>query len=303
MSYTESHIVQLSSIKADLKKNGSFLSDVAFSMQGLLKRDASIVSKQISVLHAQFPLTIYAINTNNNKIKYQIGTGTIYTSIIPEGNYTATTLISALNSAFLANSVVLTLTFSQITGKLTFTHLTSDFTFYVIDNSLMQVLGFTTKVNYSSSSKSLTGLYPVNILGALNFQIFSHNLITKNFNSLQGGGSTILATIPINTMMWGVAIYDNNTSIRNVLYNDVINNIDIQIYDNYGYLVNFNNSDWEITIVLDITYLDVSQDNSILAQPQYNPNTQDNTQDNPPDADAPNTDDMELYLLSQPQLN
>lgn len=294
MSYTESHIIQLSSLNATNKKNGTYLSDVAFSFQGLLKRKENILSKQISVLHAQFPFTFYAINANNNVIQYKIGAGTKYTSIIPEGNYNATTLINALNNEFIGNGVALNITFSQITGLISFSHATQNFTFFQVENSIMFNLGFTNDQNYTSTMNTLTGIYPLNVLGALNFQIYSNYLITKNYNSIQSNQSTLLATIPINTPAWGLISYDNNTNIRNVLYNDEINNIDIQIYDNYGDLVDFNNSDWEITLVLDIIYK-VDTDNTlaklidILKPPEKNQEPQ----------DVINSNDMEIYLLSQ----
>lgn len=293
MSFTESHIIQLSSLNATNKNNGSFLSDVAFSFQGLLKRKDNILSKQISVLHAQFPFTFYAINNNNNVIKYQVGTGDIYTSLIPEGNYNANTLISALNTAFIANGVSFTITFSQITGLIRFSHAVDNFTFYQVENSIMSNLGFTNNENYTSVGNVLIGIYPLNVLGALNLQLYSNFLITKNYNSIQSNQSTLLATIPINTPSWGLISYDNNTNIRNVLYNEEINNIDIKIYDNYGDLVDFNNSDWEITLVLDIIYK-VDNDDilaklvNILKPPEKNENQ-----------DVINSNDMELYLLSQ----
>lgn len=331
MSYTESHIIQLSSLKATQKNNGTYLSDVNFSLQGLLKKNKNILSKNISVLHAQFPFTFYGINETNNVIKYQIGTGSIFTSYIPYGNYNATTLINALALAFATNSVVFNITFNKITGLVTFTHDTEDFTFYQSDNSILPIIGFLNN-NYTSTALSLTAIYPLNTLGALNFQIHSNQLITKNFNSIQGGQSTLLATIPINVPSWGLIVYDNNTNVRNVLYNDVINNIDIQIFDNYGYLVNFNNSDWEITLILDINYKqdmqlqdmiipfllknssattnvteattprdlgtkDLGENQTNLEEPINTPNTKRALNGDVPLGTL--VDDMELYLLSQ----
>jgi hypothetical protein len=326
MSYTETHIIQLSSMNATLKNNGSYLSNVIFSLQGLLKRDSRIINKRISVLHAQFPLTIYAVNDNNNKFKYQIDTGSIFTITIPKGNYNATSLIETLNSLFAINSTIFNITFSQITGLISFNY-TSNFTFYQVEKSIMTVLGFQ-NINYTSVSNSLTAPYPLNILGALNFQIYSSQLLTKNYNSIQKGQSTLLATIPINTITWGVASYDNNTNIRNILYNDVINNIDIQIYDNLGNLIDFNNNDWEITLVLDIEYnsssetkplekelnnlnTNISQLTDYLANLNQPPDTPQDNQGNQGNQvplednldtqqDTPiETTDMELYLLSR----
>jgi hypothetical protein len=306
MSYTESHTIQLSSLKATQKNNGTYLSDVNFSFQGLLKKNKNILSTRISVLHAQFPFTFYAINSNNNVIKYQIGTGTIYTSYIPYGNYNVTTLITALNYAFSLNNVIFNMTFSQITGLITFSS-SSLFTFFQTDNSILPVLGFLNN-NYTSVSNSLTGIYPLNVLGPLNFQIYSNQLITKNYNSVQGGQSTLLATIPIAVASWGLITYDNNTNIRNVLYNEVINNIDIQIFDNYGYLVNFNNSDWEITLILEIDYKQENNDIKELmtmlrvSASLQKEKTVESQEKNEQTVEEPNLDstDMELYLLSQP---
>ena len=91
MNYiTDSKQINLSSSSANVS-NGSKNSNLLFQLQGLLKYDKHILYNQISVIHAEIPISFYVINSTNNKLYIN---ATLYT--LTNGNYNATTFKTML---------------------------------------------------------------------------------------------------------------------------------------------------------------------------------------------------------------
>ena len=61
-TYIDSRQINLSSDTADQYLNGSFLSNVVFNMNGMLKNEDDIVMTQISVNSAQIPISYYNLD-------------------------------------------------------------------------------------------------------------------------------------------------------------------------------------------------------------------------------------------------
>jgi len=183
-----------------------------------------------------------------------LGTGTIFTSTIPVGNYTGNSLITALKAALTANSITLAISLSSINGKLTFTHATSDFTFYSVTYSILPILGFASNTTYTSTSFTLSGLYPLNLLGIKTLQIRSPNLVMSNISSVQGSQTTLLTTVPVDCIPFGMMNYVDKGNHLMTIHNDSLDDLQIEIIDgessNY---INFNNADWCMTLAFHIT--------------------------------------------------
>jgi hypothetical protein len=253
-TYVETKIVALTSQSATVKYNSDFLSNVRYNLGTIYNNDDNIIHKQVQLLTAQIPYSFYVINDTNNQFKYQLGIATIFTSTIPVGNYDGNSLITALETALLANGIILAITLSSIDGRLTFTHASSDFTLYNVTYSILPVLGFLSGTNYTSTSFILTTPYSLNLLGIKTLQIRSSNLIMSNISSVQGGQTTLLSTIPVNCVPFGMMNYIDKGNHLMTIYNDSLDDLDIDLIDgessNY---INFNNQDWCITLAFHIT--------------------------------------------------
>jgi len=254
-SYVETKIVALTSQSASIKYNGDLQSNVYYNLGAIYNNDDNIIHTQVQLLNAQIPYSFYVINYTNNVFKYQLGTGTIYTTQIPVGNYTGNSLITALKTALAFNSITLAITLSSITGKLTFVHDTTDFAFYNLANSILPTLGFDSYINPSSDfSNRLVCPYPLNLLGIKTLQIRSSNLIMSNISSVQGGQTTLLATIPVECTPFGMITYSDKGNNLMTIHNDSLDDIQIEIIDGEnGNFINFNNQDWCITLAFHIT--------------------------------------------------
>ena len=95
-SYTETKLVNLSSESANQFFNTTYLSNVSFDTPGLVIKNPLINRIELSVLHAEIPVSFYTINYSNSWFKYQLDTGPILNQQLPVGNYNANSLITAL---------------------------------------------------------------------------------------------------------------------------------------------------------------------------------------------------------------
>jgi hypothetical protein len=176
-------------------------------------------------------------------------TGILTTTItIETGNYNANTLITELKSQFLSSGVVFSnIKISKNSGKLVFTALL--FTNYSFSGSMLSVLGTTSSVE--SNSNVYRCIYPLNLLGTERLSIKSERLAVQSVSSLDYSFSNTLITIPVDVSPFSMISYTSQSDVnKNILNVRTINEIDIQILDEDNNLVNFNNLDWNMTLVI-----------------------------------------------------
>jgi hypothetical protein len=251
MSFTESKIINLHSSNG-IKNNGSFLSDVYFPFTGILKEDPTILEVNLSLQSAQIPFSFYNINIYNNTLDITYNS-ILYNLQLTRGNYNANNLITELLNQLQPITTTLQITISPITGKLLFND--TSLTNYTIESTstILKVLGFEVNTSYTSTLGQLTPPFPLNLLGTLNIKITSSEIAVSNIDSVVGGNYNILASLPIEAGNFGLILYDNISNIQSPLKNISLDGFDIKLLDDDNNLINFNNCDWSITIVLNIT--------------------------------------------------
>jgi hypothetical protein len=95
--------------------------------------------------------------------------------------------------------------------------------------------------------------YPLNLLGINRLAIRSSRLLISSFNSFDMGKGINLATIPVDQPSWGLINYSNQTDLnKSALEIKYIDLIDIQIADENNVLIDFQNTNWTCTLVLEI---------------------------------------------------
>jgi len=278
---TYEKLISLSSSTAELL-NGTKKSNVLFTFQNILKEEPDIERALISVESAQFPVSFYNVNTSNNTLKITIS-ATTTTLTLTVGNYNSTTLVEMLQTVFTsAGRTGFTFIYSTITGKLTISKGTS---FTITD----------------TTGTSLTGTNPLNLLGSLRIKVVSTTLNTFNVDSAFKGGVSLLGTIPINSGNFGLILYENNSLTDTELRDLDINNIDIQLIDDYGNFFDFNNIDWAITLKLHVErgYLEKSktQFRDVVARPDIESMVNDLEQTGTGNIIEPIDNDDDLYDL------
>lgn len=294
---TDTKLINLTSDTATQYNNSTFLSDLVFETKGLLIHDKKIVNVELSLIHAEIPVSFYTINYTNNILKIKFGTNadTLYT--IPVGNYNANTLITQILSVI--NNSNFSIQLNKFNGKLTFNYNTSFIIYTNNSYSIGQILGFNLNTSYSSSSNIINALYPLNLLGIKKLNISSSEIITMNYSSSMGMCS-LLTSIPVDQPPFGLIIYENKSGIKHLIKNTEINKLDLQITDEFNNLINFNNINWSLLFSLVITYdlnIQIDSNNIVDNLPQQSTKIIGSTKS------KPNSDLQQLEFLTTNNIN
>lgn len=171
----------------------------------------------IKILSAEIPFGFYVINSSNNTFTYTEG-ATSYTITIAAGNYSGTTLASALQTAIAARSAGFTVTYASSTLLFTFTHntVTTWSLYFAGRNTLYSFMGFNPNTLYSGSGVGsvITSVNVAQATGPKYLYLNSRKIGPFiNFNladgSPAGGDFPGLAKIPINTTFGNTIFYQD----------------------------------------------------------------------------------------------
>jgi hypothetical protein len=239
--------IHLNSSNATKYYNGSFNSQVEFILPHInIPSDYTIY---LNIAHVSIPYSFYNINTSNNVLKYSV-LSTIYTIIIPVGNYTVNNLLTQLKALFPSD---FTITYNGINNKFSFTHSAQDFVFIFDINSIQSscfgILGFSKNYQYSMNkvltSDTMANLCPTCCL------CISSTFLTQNISSISLNNSSILCSIPITVNPYTIISYSNSLFKVN-LNTNILNAIQIKLSDQDGVLLDFNSIHWSITLNLEL---------------------------------------------------
>lgn len=278
----ENKLINLNSNYAQ-QLNSTFLSSLYFSFPALIVNKTNIKKISVNILNAQLPYSFYIINIYNNVLRMDVNGGVPFSITLTRGNYNSNTLISEILTQLATLGITtISCVLSNITGCLTFTTTGTSFTFYSSGSTILQVLGFSPTSNYTSSLKILVAPFPLNLLNTLKIRICSTALISNTLDSSVKGTLNILASFAVNSESYGLNLYENQTNIQNELIIRDLNGFDIQILDDFGNLINFNNVYWTATMLITTEYEDIIENYPL--NPYYIP-TQDFWGANPDNVD------------------
>lgn len=247
----DSRKIYLTPRGASQLKNGSYKSNLEFSLPKLIIDEPYIIYNTVSLCDAQIPYSFYIINVYNNVLDLSIGPPII----IEQGNYNANTLLKAINSKLPSG---MNITFNNATGRMTLSY---NQPFQINKaTTLYEVLGLENR-DYVSTNNQISSSYPMNLLGSKSLKVVIPNLILSNYNTETQDYST-LATIAINVEPYGIIMYSNFTNSTHIIKNKTIDFLEIKIYDDDGNLIDFQNIEWSITLEI----------NSYIVQ-NYDPTT------------------------------
>ena len=89
-------------------------------------------------------------------------------------------------------------------------------------------------------------------------------MLLQNYNSVTQDYVT-LSSIPVNVEPYSIILYNNYANSNFIIKNKVLDNLEIQIYDDNNNLVDFNNVEWNITIEI-TSYISANFNNTNLNQ-------------------------------------
>lgn len=210
----------------------------------------------ISVVDAQIPYSFYLINNNNNR--YYVN-DQFYT--IPQGNYNALELVEKLK----ANHPTFTFQYTETTNKLTISNSTP---FSMANDPAFEpfllMLGF--RFDSYFGQRSYTSDSVLNLSGYNSLYIFS-NVTSFAIDSYAKRGSNVLSKIPINTTSNGIIFYENRTMLKQVVNLQNLNEIKLQLLNNFYRPLHLNYIDFTITLQIEKVPATEESDSTLSAPP------------------------------------
>jgi len=307
MTNIESRIININSSNAIIKNNSTYNSDVVFKFNGLVSKKKHIKKINYQILDACFPVSFYNVDYTNNILKYSISSVN-YTITADVGNYNFNTLSTNIISKFLTNGHIFSIVINKQNGIITFSTTTN---FILLISPMFSILGLYNS-NHSSSSFSLKADYPLNLLGITKIKISSNNLLSDNLDS--NNNSNLIGCVLVDEPSFGIITYENKSQSKLSLKNDIINEIDIQLTDQNDNLINWNNIDWNLTLLFE--YIIDEKDNnnidefkSILENQKEILNQIQQPEQSQPEQTQPeqtqpinpiSDDDLEFFIYSNP---
>lgn len=227
--------LMLNSRDADVYLNGTYNSSMVFYFDTPITVEP-FINILVKISSAVFPISMYVINNNNNKLYIS---NTLYT--LTNGNYSTYTLRDHLNT--LLSSASITVSYSNITNKFTFTK-ASSFTINSTSTCLHE-LGFADSTAYSGTS--IVSPYMADLSGVKNIYVCS-DLCVNNIDTSNKAFSNILLSLPVAVVKYGLNVYQNSdpASFTKVIGKN-INSLTLNIYDEKLQYIDFNNVDWTMT--------------------------------------------------------
>lgn len=323
MSYIDSRLINLNSNDAG-KLNGTMLSNVVFNFANVLKEENDIIFSNGGISTASFAFSMYNINSTNRNLAWNITPLNLYNIqghfTIGIGMYNMTSFLNELQAQFNANlvgeavldefnnQITVTCSFLPTTGKIRFLfNSTVDVSFFnnesYATNSMMNILGF--NIDYGVSDLYTTDFsppYPANLLGVKNINVLSSALANTSLDSKSMTNNNLVRSINVDVPPYNLISFANTTGIYGRLKNKVISNIDIQLLDEYGNFIDFNNIGWCISIQIMMTrklqIVDTFFDRNYLANLTKLPVSKENIKENHDNLEILNAIKNDLDLLT-----
>lgn len=195
----------------------------------------------VGLTNLTIPNTIYNFNSSNNSITFT--QGTTVTVTVSVGNYSASSLTTALNTAIAAAGKSITVSFDEENAVFTFTGGSA----FTIDSATMfRQLGLKDQLP-TASGTTYTATQVCDFAGATNLYIRIRNLSINNLDS-RGKTSNIIASI-VNNVNYGDYIFYTPPEVLYFQINEQqLSHIDIEITDQEGNLIQLNGASFNMTL-------------------------------------------------------
>ena len=230
----------------------------------------------ISLNSIELPCSMYAVNSTNNVIKfsysyYDSGRGYnqkwILPFTIPPGNYSAIDLAATINipifDRFNSSNLSIITLYNQQSNKFQFqlqnvpTAFTNYFSFNIEAGSPNCIAGLSGAA-LTSTTRDISGNFNVysdvcvDLGGTRAVFVKCMNIHTPGYDSRTKYSGSVLARVPVIQEPFGITFWKNDTNFKCACSLKNVSNLEIQIVDEFGSLVDFNLIDWTMTLQLDI---------------------------------------------------
>jgi len=249
----ESKLIVLNSADAT-KLNGGMNSNVIFEFNDVMLKSNDIVYTTLAVLDAEIPASYYNVNSINNTTSITRNSVN-YNIVVSPGNYNVLQFITEFKIRYnIATSGTIAMSFDTITGKLSIQD--TAFDLIINDNlSTSYILLGAVKGTSPTFSKTATPMNSfdslANFLGITRIKLLSDTLVSRNIDSNNMTTTTVIDTLGASAGDFGLTVY-NSLGRETLLLAKRIQEIDIQIKDQFNNFIDFNFTNWNISLILNI---------------------------------------------------
>lgn len=227
------------------KRTSGSPSQFAITLLWPLNQPKSIALESVQIYNSQ-----YTINNFNNKLNWTTSTSTPITSTLINGNYTATSLATMIETVMNDDNTTSDLykvSFSSVSGKITILNDNSNnfqLNFLNANNSCYKLLGFLNQNYTGNNTYSGDNVVCLNTkLYKIYLDFISQNTYTAN--QLTG----LIAIVPNNTQFGDLICYNpplaKSFQLRNI--ND-LSTFKITVRDDNDNLCELNGVDWSMNL-------------------------------------------------------
>jgi hypothetical protein len=244
--------VFLRSNEYTILNNDTKKSSISFDLKTLIKIPNN-VDAYIQINSFKFMNAFYNINASNNILYFSLNGGgetlaTIYEIEIPIGNYSVSTLLTFLNTELTSYIV---LSYVESTFKISFVSNTYTFIFRTGANNCLKLLGFT---GTTIETNDLTSSNLINLAGTQILYLSLSNIHIQSNASASSSVINILESINVDVIGGSSKSFYNSSNLKYRIDESSISRIDVNIYDEHNNLVDFNNTDWFLSITFIFAY-------------------------------------------------
>ena len=211
----------------------------------------SNVETWLKIESFKFTNSMYNVSIYSNIFYFGLAASAyaVQSVVITRSNYDITSLLVALNN--IGNGF--TFVYDSKTMKITVSN-TQNFYLYNSTYNMLKILGFTNKVQISTSN-TLISTNIINLIGSQMLYLSLPNLSLNSYgvkNAISKTSKSNVASIPVVSIQGDTQTYVSD--LMHKINDKIITFIEVRIVDENGNEVNFNGVDWFLNVSFIFSY-------------------------------------------------
>ena len=254
----DTHIIQDTKLlslnsKYASKLNGTKNSSVMFDFVNIIDKSKDHLYMTMAVQSAEIPSSFYNVTVDNNVTRVdRDDIAAAFDITMPVGNYNGNTYLAKFKELYdAATPSNVTIVLDAVTGIFNLQEALANFTIKSVGSTSYVLWGGEVGTDYvfPTAGTAASFGFPANFLGVTKIKLSSDNLAGTNVDSSQLKTTTLIDTISVAATPFGLTIF-NSLGRETLMKAKRIEEIDIQLRDQDNNLIDFNNTDWCISIII-----------------------------------------------------
>ena len=224
-----------------------------FDFVNIIDKSKDHLYMTMAVQSAEIPSSFYNVTVDNNVTRVdRDDIAAAFDITMPVGNYNGNTYLAKFKELYdAATPSNVTIVLDAVTGIFNLQEALANFTIKSVGSTSYVLWGGEVGTDYvfPTAGTAASFGFPANFLGVTKIKLSSDNLAGTNVDSSQLKTTTLVDTISVSAPPFGLTIF-NSLGRETLMKAKRIEEIDIQLRDQDNNLIDFNNTDWCISIII-----------------------------------------------------